>query len=73
MYGDQFGEFVSGYWDLREHHGWFFGEMLLICEGSKLGQKSYTHKPVSPLMGSEAPGCGGGLSGNCLLIIQFIF
>ena len=37
MYGDQFGEFVSGYRDLREHHGWFFGEMLLICEGSKLG------------------------------------
>ena len=21
----------------------------------------YTHKPVSPLMGSEAPCCGGGL------------
>ena len=33
----------------------------------------YTHKPVSPLMGSEAPCCGGGLSGNCLLIIHFIF
>ena len=31
------------------------------------------HKPVSPLMGSEAPCCGGGLSGNCLLIIHFIF
>ena len=25
MYGDQFGEFVSGYWDLREHHAWFYG------------------------------------------------
>ena len=33
----------------------------------------YTHKPVSPLMGSEAPCWGGGLSGNCLLIIHFIF
>ena len=32
----------------------------------------YTDNPVSPLMGSEAPCCGGGLSGNCLLIIHFI-
>ena len=24
-------------------------------------------------MGSEAPCCGGGLSGNCLRIIHFIF
>ena len=24
-------------------------------------------------MGSEAPCCGGGLSGNCLLIIHFLF
>ena len=24
-------------------------------------------------MGSEAPCCGGGLSGNCQLIIHFIF
>ena len=22
MYGDQFGEFVYGYWDLRKHHAW---------------------------------------------------
>ena len=32
----------------------------------------YTHKPVLPLMGSEAPCCGGELSGNFLLIIHFI-
>ena len=32
----------------------------------------YTHKPVRPLMGSEAPCCGGELSGNFLLIIHFI-
>ena len=30
-------------------------------------------KPVSPLMRSEAPCCGGGLSGNSLLIIHFTF
>ena len=36
MYGDQFGEFVYGYWDLREHQGWFLGEMMLIWEGNKL-------------------------------------
>ena len=30
----------------------------------------YTHKPVSPLVGSGAPCCGDGLSGNCLLIID---
>ena len=47
---------------------------MLIWEGNKLGWKSYTNKPVSPLMGSEAPcGGGGGLSGNCLLIIHFVF
>ena len=28
---------------------------------------------VSPLMGSEAPCCGGELSAICLLIIHFIF
>ena len=55
MYGDQFGEFVYGYWDLRKHQGWFLGEMMLIWEGNKLGQKRDTHKPVSPLMRSEAP------------------
>ena len=27
-----------------------------------------SHKPVGPLMESEAPCCGDGLSGNCLLI-----
>ena len=73
MCGDQFGEFVYGYWDLRKHHGWFPGEMMLIWEGNKLGEKKYTHKPVSPLMRSEATCWGGGLSGNCLLIIHFIF
>ena len=36
---------------------------MLICEGNNLGQKSYVHKPVCPLMGSEAPCCGGGVSG----------
>ena len=30
----------------------------------------YTHKPVSPPVGSGAPCCGNGLSGNCLLIID---
>ena len=33
----------------------------------------YTHKPVSSLLGSEAPCCGGGLSGYCQLIIHFVF
>ena len=28
-------------------------------------------KPVSPLKGSKAPCCGGGLSGICILIIHF--
>lgn len=42
-------------------------------EGNKLGKKWYTEKQVSPLMGSEAPCCGGGLSGIYLLIIHFIF
>ena len=41
----------------------YFGEMMLIWEGNKLGSKSYTHKPVRPLMALEAPCCGGGLSG----------
>ena len=45
---------------------------MLIWEGKKLGWKRYTHKPLSPLMGSEFPCCGGGLSGNCLRIIHFI-
>ena len=52
---------------------WLFGEIMLIWEGNKLGWKSYTNKPVSPLMGSEVPCCGSGLSGNCLLIIHFVF
>ena len=33
----------------------------------------YTHKPVSPLMGSEAPCCGGGVSGIFLMMIRFVF
>ena len=32
-------------------------------EGNKLGKKWYTEKPVSSLMGSEAPRLGGKLSG----------
>ena len=48
--------------------------MMLPRERNKLGQKTYTHKPVSPLMGLEAPCCGvGGVSGIFLLIIRFIF
>ena len=49
-------------------HSWFTGlkgtlwlvfwEMMLIWEGNKLESKRYTHKPVSPLIGSEAPCCG---------------
>ena len=58
---------------LRRHYGWFFWEMMLFWEGNKLGQKSYTHNPVISLMGLEAPCCVGGLSGNCLLNIHFIF
>ena len=46
---------------------------MLTWEGNKLGEKRYTHKPVSPVMESEAPCCGDGLSGICLLIIHFIF
>ena len=52
---------------LKGHYGCFLGEMMLIWEGNKLGQKRYTHKPVSPLMGSESPCCGGGLSGISVL------
>ena len=46
---------------------------MLIWEANELGKKRYTHRPVSPLMGSEARCCGGGLSGICPLIIHFIF
>ena len=46
---------------------------MLISEGNKSGKKRYTHKPVSALMGSEASCYGGGLSGNRLPIIHFIF
>ena len=46
---------------------------MLTWEGNKLGEKRYTHKPVSPVVESEAPCCGDGLSGICLLIIHFIF
>ena len=49
------------------------GEMMSISDGNKLEYKRYTHKPVSPLKGLEAPCCGGGLAGNCLLIICLIF
>ena len=42
-------------------------------KGMRVVYCRYTHKPVSPLMGSEAPCGSGGLSGNCLLIIHFIF
>lgn len=42
-------------------------------EGNKLGKKWYTEKPVSSLMGSEAPRLGGKLSGICQLIIRCIF
>ena len=41
--------------------------------GNKLGLKRYTHKPVSPLVGSEAPCCGAGLSGIFLLNIHITF
>ena len=33
----------------------------------------YTRQPVGSLMASEAPCCGGELSGNCLLIILKLF
>ena len=48
---------------------------MLIWEGIYEGRIGIIHitKPVSPLMGSEAPCCGDGLCGNCLLIIHFIF
>ena len=36
-------------------------------------EKVYSKPVLSPLLGSEAPCCGGGLSGNCLLIIHFMF
>ena len=36
-----------------------------------LGRKG-THKPVSPLMGSEAHCCGVGPSGISVLIIHFL-
>ena len=48
--------------------------VMLIWEGIyevRIG--IHKTEPVSPLMGSEAPYCGGGLWGNCLLIIHFIF
>ena len=42
-------------------------------KGMRVVYCRYTHKPFSPLMGSEAPCCGSGLSGNCRLIIHFKF
>ena len=38
-----------------------------------LNRRGYTRKPVSPLIGSGPPCCGGGLCGLCLLIIHFKF
>ena len=35
--------------------------------------RGYTRKPVSPLIGSGPPCCGGELSGLCLVIIHFKF
>ena len=47
---------------------------MLIWEGIYEGRIGlHITEPVSSLMGSEAPCCGGGLCGNCLLIIHFIF
>ena len=47
---------------------------MLIWEGIYEGRmRLHITELVSPLMGSEAPCCGGGLCGNCLLIIHFIF
>ena len=34
---------------------------------------NYTHKPVSPIMSSEAPCIVSGVAGICLQIILFIF
>ena len=52
----------------------FVGKWCCFGKEINLGRLGkYAHKPVSTLMGSEAPSCGGGLSGNCLLIIHFIF
>ena len=46
---------------------------MLIWEGIYEGRIGiHITELVSPLMGSEAPCCGGGLCGNCLLIIHFI-
>ena len=39
---------------------------------SKGTKGKHINQLVRPLMGSEAPCCGGGLSGNCLLITHFI-
>ena len=48
---------------------------MLIWEGIYEVRIGIIHitEPVSPLMGSEAPCCGGGLSGHWLLIIHFRF
>ena len=48
------------------------GALWLVFWGNDVDQGRIA-VPVSLLMGSEAPCCGGGLSGNCLLIIHFIF
>ena len=48
--------------------------VMLIWEGIYEGRMGlHITELVSPLMGSEAPCCDGGLCGNCLLIIHFIF
>ena len=57
----------------RGHSGCLLVEITLTWEGNRLGYKRYEHKPVSSLMGSKAPCCGGGLSGIFLLLILFFF
>ena len=53
---------------LSGHYGWFFWE-----NDVDLGRKAKGIHINQLLMRSEAPCCGGGPSGNCLLIIHFIF
>ena len=56
--------------------GQTLGEISNVAFGKefmRLESGIHITEPVSPLMGSEAPCCGGGLWGNCVLIIHFIF
>ena len=50
-----------------------FGEMGRLENERRKGRKGHQNKPVSPLSGSVAPSCDGGLSDLCLLIIDFKF